>query len=200
MLVMQLMTHPVTVCHVGYNLSQAARLMWEGDRGALPVLDDVGRVIAMVTDRDICLAAYRHGRPLCEISVRGAMSQRLYACAPDDPLGLAEQLMRQHQVRRLPVLDQGGRPVGLLSLNDLARAAVGRHPLSHGIGTAGSRLIATARTWASICSPRIVHAEPMDPPAEPVMPAAEAETEVPWEWRSYGPMACGGPIGGRARK
>jgi CBS-domain-containing membrane protein len=202
MLVMQLMSYPVTVCYVGDNLSQAARLMADGDRGALPVLDDIGRVIGMVTDRDICLAAYRLGRPLAEISVRSTMSSRVYSCGPEDPLGLAEQLMRQHQVRRLPVVDPDGRPVGVLSLTDLARAACGRHPLVHGLSTAGSRLIATARTWASVCAPRTRLAEAVlsAPSAETEAPSEPVEPEVRWEWRSYGPMACGGPVGGRPSK
>jgi hypothetical protein len=104
-------------------------------------------------------------------------------------------------VRRLPVVDPDGRPVGMLSLTDLARAACGRHPLVHGLSMAGSRLIATARTWASICTPRtrldeavLSRHKEAEAPGEPVEP------EVRWEWRSYGPMACGGPVGGRPAK
>jgi len=154
MLVKQLMSHPVKVCHLFDNLSQVAKLMWEGDCGAVPVVDGAGRAVAMLTDRDICMASYLQGKPLWEIAVRTAMSPGLTACGPDDPVEHAELLMRDYQIRRLPVLDQDGHPVGMLSLNDLARAAVRRHPCASAVGNAGIRLTATARTLAAVCAPR----------------------------------------------
>jgi len=76
----------------------------------------------MITDRDVCMAAWTQGRALWELPVRGAMSSRVISCAPSDATVRAERLMREHQVRRVPVLD-GQALVGLLSLNDLALAA-----------------------------------------------------------------------------
>jgi CBS domain-containing protein len=100
--------------------------MWERDCGAVPVLDQEGSVVAMLTDRDLCMAAMTQGKALSEIRVSSAMSRSLWACRPDDDLSQAEALMRTRKVRRLPVVDAEGRLLGILSLSDLARASMAR--------------------------------------------------------------------------
>lgn len=154
MLVNQIMSQPVASCHVGDTLEQAARLMWEKDCGAIPVLDESGRVIAMLTDRDICMAAYTQGKPLSGISVRSSMSKELFSCQPLDSVTAVEQLMREHQIRRIPVLDMEGLPVGVLSLNDVALAAAHQHPGAPG-STNGISLASTAETLAALCAHRL---------------------------------------------
>jgi CBS domain-containing protein len=116
------MTQGVHVVRPQDNLAAAAKAMWEGDCGALPVVDGE-RVVAMLTDRDVCMAAYMQGRRLTEIPVSVAMSKRLVTCQPEDAVDVAEERMRQHQVRRLPVVDGGQRLLGILSLNDIALVA-----------------------------------------------------------------------------
>jgi CBS domain-containing protein len=116
-----LMTRGVRTCRISDTLSEAAQIMWENDCGAVPVIDEGGRVVSIVTDRDICMASYTQGRPLHEIAVTSAASKRLVAARADDSLHRAEELMRTAQVRRLPVIDEQGRPVGILSITDLAR-------------------------------------------------------------------------------
>jgi CBS-domain-containing membrane protein len=74
----------------------------------------------MITDRDVCMAAYTQGRPLREMRVGKVMSSKVHACRMADDLDVAEQIMKSRQVRRLPVLDSDERLVGMLSLNDLA--------------------------------------------------------------------------------
>jgi CBS domain-containing protein len=123
MKVEQLMKHPVRTCQAEDSLDAASQLLWEGDCGCLPVVDADGRVIGMITDRDICMAAHFEGGPLRALKVRGAMSQNLYACGPSDAISTCEEKMRAHQVRRLPVVDDAGRVIGILSLNDLALEA-----------------------------------------------------------------------------
>jgi CBS domain-containing protein len=154
MSVNEIMTHPAVTCPTSSTLDQAARLMWEFDCGSIPVVDDSGRVCGMVTDRDICMAAYTQGKPLTAIPVTTAMAHDVVAVHGEDNVEHAEALMRRAQVRRLPVLDGEGRPVGLVSLNDLARlsarakkSAVDRelvqtlaavcqpHPRSNGLAT-----------------------------------------------------------------
>ena len=110
-----------------HRLDQAARLMWDGNCGSVPIVDGTGRAIAMLTDRDICMAAYTQGKPLHEISVGIAMSKSLQSCALEDTIEHVERLMAEHQIRRIPVLDPAGRPVGMLSLSDLARVAPKQH-------------------------------------------------------------------------
>ena len=119
-----LMTKRVICVRANEPVSTAVEQMWAQDCGALPVLDPNGdRVIGMITDRDACMAAWHLGRPMRDISVGEAGSRVLYFCGPDDSVASAEALMRQKQVRRLPVLDAYGRIAGVLSLADIVRAA-----------------------------------------------------------------------------
>jgi CBS domain-containing protein len=122
MKVQDFMTHGVRTVRPQDSLAAAAKAMWDGDCGALPVVDGE-RVAAMLTDRDICMAAYTQGRQLAEIPVATAMSKRLVTCRANDAVGVAEARMREHQVRRLPVIDARQRLVGILSLNDIALLA-----------------------------------------------------------------------------
>jgi CBS domain-containing protein len=96
--------------------------MWDFDVGALPVVDDAGRLVGIITDRDICLAGVTHGRASSERVVSVVMAREVLSCAPDEPMGVLVDKMRRHQVRRLPIMD-GGRLVGIVSLIDLALAA-----------------------------------------------------------------------------
>ena len=129
------MTSAPTPCRSGDSLDHAAHVMWERACGCVPVVDDEMRPIAMLTDRDICMAAYTQGRPLVDMRVGSAMSSRLLAADAREPLVDAERRMRSYGLRRLPVVDATGQLVGLLSLSDVARAAdlepsPGRDPLS----------------------------------------------------------------------
>src|SRR5690606_13492966 len=83
-------------------------------------------VVGIITDRDICMAAYLQGRPLAEIPVRSAMSREVVACAPSDSIASVESLMQRRQVRRVPAIDERGHPNGLLSQNDIVRDAAER--------------------------------------------------------------------------
>jgi CBS domain-containing protein len=118
------MTQGAHTCTSHESLNQAAQLMWENDCGCIPVVDNDGRAVAMITDRDICMAAYRQGDTLARIPVSTAASYDLVAVLPTDDIETAEALMQKHQIRRIPVVDDGGRPIGMLSMNDLARRAV----------------------------------------------------------------------------
>ena len=153
MLVKQIMSQPVATCTPDSTLSQAAQLMWDYDCGVLPIVDGEGRAVAMLTDRDVCMAAYTQGKPLEEIHVRTAMSKDLFSCGPEDALTDAERILQQRQIRRIPVLDADRRPVGMLSLNDLARMALQQHPSAPGM-VDGVSSSSVARTLAAVCSPR----------------------------------------------
>lgn len=125
MQVQSLMSRSVYACGLRDTLDRAAQIMWDHDVGAVPVIDAKRHVVGIVTDRDACMAAYTRGRPLTEISIDEVMSRGVVAVHPEDSLVHAEQLMRDAQVRRLPVVDYEGRLCGLLSQNDLVRAAGG---------------------------------------------------------------------------
>jgi CBS domain-containing protein len=144
----QLMTRPVVTCRTDDTLNTVAALMWDHDCGVVPVVDDAGRLAGILTDRDICMAAYTQGRRLDEIRVEPIMTRTVHSCRPDDPVSRAEEAMEAHQVRRIPVVDGEGRPVGLLSLNDLARESTRPSAAQR------SLLMGFARTLAAICRPR----------------------------------------------
>lgn len=118
--VRDVMTSLVYTCETGDSLDRAAQLLWEHDCGCLPVVDSEGLVRSMITDRDICMAAYTGGRFLSELRVEDSMSTHLVACGPDDDLAVAALKMAENQVRRLPVVDEAGQVRGLLSVNDMA--------------------------------------------------------------------------------
>ncbi|EGM71432.1 CBS domain-containing protein [Shewanella sp. HN-41] len=122
MKVQSCMTPDVRCIKAEESLLQAAKIMWEVDCGALPVLNNELQVIGMVTDRDIAMAGFIQGRPLRDILVSEAMSKCLVSIGINDELSVAEELMQSKQLRRLPVLDGKQQQVGILSLNDIARA------------------------------------------------------------------------------
>ena len=123
MLVEQLMNRPPVSCGSGDSLHRAAGLMIEHDCGSLPVVDESGRPVGMVTDRDICIAAHQLGLPLDAITAAQAMSRELHTCRAGDPVGVAERIMSKCQIRRVPVVDGDGMLVGIITLGDLARQA-----------------------------------------------------------------------------
>ena len=128
MRVKDLMTSAVHTCHERDTLDRPAQIMWDHDCGGVPVVDDEGRVVGMVTDRDICMAAHFRGQPLTTIQVGTIMSRELCACQPDDQILDAERLMSSRQVHRLPILNPDGSLVGLITISDIAR----RRPLRGG--------------------------------------------------------------------
>lgn len=122
MLVSEIMTRQVATVRTDEKASAAARLMWDCDCGALPVLDEAGRAVAVVTDRDICMATLFQDRPPSQFPVSIAMSRDLHFCLPEHDVTTAEQRMRVRQIRRLPVLDADRRLLGIVSLADIVRA------------------------------------------------------------------------------
>ncbi len=143
--VKDIMTTSVSDVKPTQSLNEAARLMWEDDCGFIPVSDEDNHVIGVITDRDICMAAYTKGQALDAISVGETMSKVVSSCTQNDSLKSAEDTMRHHQVRRLPVLDKKNRLVGILSLNDIA-VAYDNHTLASHIKSED-----IANTLASIC-------------------------------------------------
>jgi CBS domain-containing protein len=151
--VKHLMTKTVKSCCPADNLGTAAGLMWDGDCGVLPVVSADSRVVGMITDRDICMAAYTQGRQISEITVEPIMSKQVISLSPDDLISTAEKLMQSAQVRRLPVLDADQKLVGIISINDLAREAARERPAK----TKQIEPDDIAVTLAAVCRPRNGH-------------------------------------------
>lgn len=117
MKVFQIMRSEPRTCAPDDTAAAAGRLMAEVDCGWLPVVDD-HRVIGVVTDRDLCLALARSDRKPSDVKVGDAMTSRVHACGPDDDVRAALTVMREHHVRRLPVLGERECLEGVLSLDD----------------------------------------------------------------------------------
>lgn len=94
--------------------------MLEHECGWLPVVV-VDRVVGVISDRDVCIAACTESRLLSDIPVWHAMITEVVACQMHDPIEHVEKLMAEHQVRRLPVLDSDDKLAGVVSIDDLAR-------------------------------------------------------------------------------
>ncbi len=152
MKVKRLMITQVGSCPSHENLKRAAQVMCELDCGCIPIIDPDSKVVGMLTDRDICMAAYKKGRVLGEIPVSSAMSREVHGCLPEDDLTVAELIMGNKRVRRLPVIDNEGRLVGLLSLTDIARRAAKEEGKKRVLK--GLKPTEVAHTLAGICQPR----------------------------------------------
>jgi CBS domain-containing protein len=142
-------------CRADHTLDYAAARMWEHDCGCMPVCaadgDGEERVIGMLTDRDICMAALFQGRPLHELKVADAMSRDIRVSKLDDRPEDVELVMREQRIRRVPVTDDAGTLVGIVSLADFARAAMRDAAASGGADSAAERDV--GHTLAAICEP-----------------------------------------------
>lgn len=128
MKIKDVMTGEVRACSPDTNLAAAAALLLDGDCGMLPVVDQ-GKLVGVVTDRDMYIAlATRNKRP-SEVVVGEVVQGPVYTCQPDDDVQAALETMKRHQVRRLPIEGFGGTVVGIVSMNDLVRAAGPRRPV-----------------------------------------------------------------------
>lgn len=123
MKVREIMTADVATCTPDTNLAEAAGAMWARDCGVLPVLDVNGRVVSVITDRDICIAAATRGRMTSRIAVGEVASGTLHAVGPDDDVAVALKAMETHRVRRLPVTGPSGELRGMVSMNDIVLCA-----------------------------------------------------------------------------
>ena len=150
MRVNQIASQPVIACRPEDSLERAAQLMWEQDIGFLVVLDGEDRLAGVITDRDICMAAYTRGQRLRAIPVRDVMAHDVFTVEAGEIVTAAEQMMAEHQVRRLPVIDGQGRVIGVLSLNDVAREVKSELWQRH----AEVDSAAFSRALGSICEPR----------------------------------------------
>jgi CBS domain-containing protein len=123
MKVQNVMTDEVQTCSPETNLATVAMQMWRGDFGVMPVV--AGRkVVGMITDRDICMAAATKHRDPANIRVKEVISGQVYGCSADTDIREALKIMQQKQVRRLPIISpKDGRLEGILSMNDLALKA-----------------------------------------------------------------------------
>ena len=123
MLVKDLMTTGISCVKEDASLSQIAKQMKQEDVGLIPVCNDKGEVLGVVTDRDLVLRAMARDRKDGELKAQDVMSTNIISASPEMNTHHAALLLAKYQVRRLPVA-QNGKLVGMLSMADIARRTV----------------------------------------------------------------------------
>jgi CBS domain-containing protein len=124
--VSKIMSTDVGCCTPDDTLQDAAQMMIECDCGIIPVVKDEAsmRLMGVVTDRDICCRGVAEGaQPTSPVST--CMTSAPACVSPDDSIEEVERIMTQKQVRRVPVVDENGACVGMVSQADLAISAPG---------------------------------------------------------------------------
>jgi CBS domain-containing protein len=117
--VQDIMTTAPLSCGPEANLAELVHRMWQADCGIVPITDDAGRVLGVVTDRDIAVAAATRDKPPSHIRAAELLRHGAICCHVGDDVRAALVLMRQHRVRRLPVLGADGTLAGIVSMNDI---------------------------------------------------------------------------------
>jgi CBS domain-containing protein len=115
-----IMKESPATCSPGDTLKRAAEILWNADCGMVPVVETEGRLVGVITDRDICMTAHFRDQPIAALDVGSAMSKTLYTAKPDDSIETVVRLMADKQTRRVPIVD-GDRLVGIVALADVAR-------------------------------------------------------------------------------
>jgi CBS domain-containing protein len=141
MKVKDIMTTDLKTCSPDTTVAQAAQLMWDGDCGILPVVDD-GALVGVVTDRDMYIALATQNARASELRIGAVATTNVATCEPEDDMHMALAAMQQARVRRLPVVGFGRTVMGMLSMNDILRAAAA------GKGVANEDIV---KTLQAIC-------------------------------------------------
>ena len=112
-------------CFGDTSLAEAAAIMLEHDIGILPVLESMtGKLCGVITDRDVAMGGLTQGLPLENIPVRHCCSRNVHFCRPDEDLGALLLKMRMYGLRRLPVVGLDEHIHGIVTLDDIASAAL----------------------------------------------------------------------------
>jgi CBS domain-containing protein len=119
MKVRDVMTEGAVCCGPLTNVGRAVELMWNHNCGMLPVVGAGGKLQAVVTDRDICIAMGTRNRHPGQLTIGEIATPKVFTCGPEDDIHEALLTIAEDRVRRLPVVNEYGIPVGILSLDDI---------------------------------------------------------------------------------
>lgn len=119
MQVQDIMTKNPACCSPRATLQEVAQQMAACDCGEIPVLDEQRRPIGVVTDRDICIRAVAKGRDATQATADEVMSTPVYTVKPQDDLEECRRQMEEHQIRRVPVVDDRGICCGIVAQADI---------------------------------------------------------------------------------
>jgi CBS domain-containing protein len=123
----ELMTVKPRTVKAGDSVVEAAKLMRGEDAGIAPIVDG-DRLVGVVTDRDIAIRVVAEGRDPQSTKVEEVASQNVVTIDPQQDLDEALRLMAQHQLRRLPVVEEDGKLVGIVAQADVARLPDAQRP------------------------------------------------------------------------
>lgn len=129
------------------TLAQAAKVMWDGDCGMVPVIDGARKVVGVLSDRDVAIAMAVRGAKAHETKVREAMNGRVVSVRPEEPVGAALSKLAKFQLRRLPVVNADNVIEGVFSITDAIRNS-GRFMGEKGQDVTGDAVV---RVLQAIC-------------------------------------------------
>jgi CBS domain-containing protein len=151
MKIKHVMTKDPTCCVPSDTAQCAAKIMRDEDTGVVPIIENEQsrKVVGIVTDRDLCMNVVAEGRDPRTTQVHEAMTTTAVSCSPQDSVDKATELMRENQIRRLPVVDEQHRLVGIVAMPDI-------------VGRANVRTTETHKTLKTVSAPT---SEPSKPRA-----------------------------------
>lgn len=121
MLTKELMTNDPACCTPDTPLSEVARLMVERDCGEIPVVDENRKPVGVITDRDITCRTVAEGKNPLELTAKDCMSSPVVTVTPETSINDCCKAMAEHQVRRVPIVDENGACCGMVSQADVAQ-------------------------------------------------------------------------------
>ena len=121
MRVKHVMTKNPSSCVTSDQVPRAAGIMRDEDTGIVPVIDNEQSLalVGVVTDRDLCMNVIAEGRDPRTIAVDACMTRTVVSCSPNDSVTKVIELMKENQIRRVPVVDEQGRLQGIVAMADL---------------------------------------------------------------------------------
>ena len=151
MKIKHVMTKDPTCCVPSDTAQRAASLMRGEQAGVVPVIENEQsqKIVGVVTDRDLCMNVVAEGRDPATTRVEECMTSAVVTCSSQDSVEKATQLMRENQIRRIPIIDEQRRLVGIVSMADI-------------VGRANVKTTETHETLKSVSAPS---SEPSKPRA-----------------------------------
>jgi CBS domain-containing protein len=118
-----IMTKQPMCCSPANTVQGVAQMMKQHDVGAIPVVSDQvsKKLIGIVTDRDLCVSAMADGKDPRTTPIADYFTKTVITCSPEDTLDACEQKMKQHRIRRIPVVDKQNSCIGIVVQADIAR-------------------------------------------------------------------------------
>lgn len=132
MKVVEIMRRKLAAVSPAHTIKSTADIMRSSDVGILPVLDG-SRMVGIITDRDIVLRVVSEGKSATDCKVGDVMTEEIHYCLDDDDVDDVAKRLGDLRIRRMPVLDRSNRPVGIISLDDIAIHADWGHTVTEAL-------------------------------------------------------------------